>query len=152
MMKTFKSFFAFFLVSVLVLSVNSCKNNSEDLGYFVDAQTAQRFKGFIDTQGAGAQIVDFRSKTEYDAGHIPGAIWIQATVQNTKSNKSSFCKEISEKMDKSKPVFLYGKKNDIALGKVVPGRVAKIGFSSTYYMGDGFESWKDAGFEVVVTP
>ena len=89
-MKTFKLFFTFFLISVLVLSVDSCKkDNSEGLGSFVEAD-AKGFKNKIDSQGAGAQIVDFRSKVEFDAGHIPGAENIPADFVNTASNNSAF--------------------------------------------------------------
>jgi len=148
-MKTFKSFFAFFLVSILVLSVNSCKKeNSEELGSFqgVLEKDVQVFKDLINAQGEGVQIVDFRSADDFAAGHIPGAINIPATYQNTQSNNSFFCEEILRLLDKTKPVFLYGKKTDISLGKIVAGRVSKIGFehARTCFFEGGFEAWKAA--------
>ena len=151
-MKTFKSFFAFFLVSILVLSANSCKKDgSEELGPFIEAPVG-RFKDAIDAQAGEARIVDYRSKADFDAGHIPGAINIPATVQNTKSNNSPFCEEILNRFpDKTKPIFLYGNKSSIDLQRIVPGRVSKIGFgrSNTYVLQGGFEAWEEAGFEVV---
>ena len=128
--------------------------NSEELGPFIEVSTAQQFKGFIDSQGEGVQIVDFRSASEFAAGHIPGAINIPATIQNTKSNDAAFSHEILARLDKTKPVFLYGKKNDDVLGKVVPGRVSKLGFghSNTYILLGGFEVWQEAFPDEVKKP
>ena len=146
-MKTFKSFFAFFLVSALVLFVDSCKkDSSEELGSFIEAD-AKEFKNQMDRQGEGVQIVDFRSKAEFDAGHIPGAESIPADLENTASNSSSFCQEVLQKFNTNKPIFLYGKeKGNAHLQRIVPGRVSKIGFGdkNTCVLMGGFEAWEKA--------
>jgi rhodanese-related sulfurtransferase len=146
-MKNFKSLFLLFL-SLFLLSVNSCKkNNSEDLGPFNKIPTAEKFNAFIVQYGGyeGAQILDIRRADYYAVGHIPGAKNITATATNTSSNDASFCKEVLEKFDKTKPILIYGAKNAVDLEYYVPGRVSKIGFEqrNTFVLLGGYESWKE---------
>jgi rhodanese-related sulfurtransferase len=147
-MKTLKSFFLLLCVSALVLSVNSCKGggNEEELGPHNKIRSAEGFKDAIDARGGfgSAQILDFRSKEAFDAGHIPGAKHIHATVVNTASNDGTFAKAVLEMFpDKSKPIFMYGG-TDANLEYVVPGRISKIGYgqaNSNILLG-GFNAWK----------
>ena len=148
-MKTFKAFFLLFFASALVLSVNSCKGggDEEELGPHTKEPNVERFKERVSV--SGAQILDFRSAEDFAAGHIRGAINIEATTRNTASNDGEFAKKILETFDKSKPLYMYGGKN-AQLEYVVPGRISKIGFGqarSIILLG-GFKAWVDAGFEV----
>ena len=152
-MKTFKSFFTLFFVSIFFLSINSCcnsKDNQEELGPYNEVRTAQGFKELITNQGPEVQILDFRSEAEFAAGHIPGAKNFTATYQNTASDDASFCKDILNNFNKNKPLLIYGG-NNIQLKHVVPGRISRIGFNkvNTYILLGGFNAWKEKFPEAV---
>ncbi len=148
-MKTFKSLFLLLFVSVFVLSVNSCKKDGdEELGAFNKDSGAEKFHERIAAQGSDAQILDYRSAEEFAAGHIPGAINIEATVSNTASNNSSFATAVLATFDKTKPLYMYGGTggSSASLEYVVPGRISKIGFgkANTWILLGGFDTWVEA--------
>ena len=149
-MKTLKSFFLLLCVSALVLSVNSCKGSGdeEELGPVNDVRTAPGFKDYINAYGGfgTAQILDFRSKADYDAGHIPGAINITATIANTASDNGQFARDVQIAFpDKNKPIWIYGG-NDATLHRIAPGRISRLGYgqANTNILVGGFNAWKAA--------
>ena len=144
-MKTFKLFITFFFTAVFVLSLNSCSKDNEGLGPFNKVADAGKFRDYIILGGDDVQILDFRSAAEFRAGHIPGAKNFEATVQNTESNDTDFCKAILNNFDKNRPLYMYGGNNAI-LQDVVPGRISKIGFEklNKYILMGGFDAWKIA--------
>lgn len=83
-------------------------------------------------------ILDVRTRDEFAEGHIPGAVLIDV-------NESDF-KEKVNRLDKSKPVFVY-----CAAG-IRSERAASIlkdsGFEKIYHLEDGLKSWSKAKKEL----
>ena len=144
-MKTFRTFFVLFIVTVFAFSINSCSknDNQEELGAYSTIRDAADFKRRMSTQGDNVQILDFRSEADFDAGHIAGAKNIHATLEGTMSNNTPFCDKVLATFDKNRPLFMYGGKS-VDLEFSVPGRISKIGFGrdNTYILQGGFDIWK----------
>lgn len=80
-------------------------------------------------------LLDVRSKKEYDAGHIPGAI-------NIDVNGPNFAKEVA-KLDKEKTYLVHcaaGKRSVTACEKLSP-----TGFKHLYNLEGGYRAWEKAG-------
>jgi rhodanese-related sulfurtransferase len=89
------------------------------------------FKEAISTQNA--QLVDVRTKLEYNAGHIENAINIDFFDRsNFTENFASFNRE--------QPIYLYcrsGNRSQRAAKKL-----AQIGFKKIYDLKGGYKAWK----------
>ncbi len=143
-MKTFKSFFLLLFASALVLSVNSCEGgNDEQLEWFQLSDFESYFKpAWEGAGGKDAQTLDIRSESEYNAGHIPGAVSFPATAQNTENNNSALPEFVKQNFDSSKPIFICGGSN-AQMTMVTCGRISKIGFTQTMGLDGGFNAWKN---------
>ena len=78
------------------------------------------------------QLVDVRTKREYNAGHIKGAINIDFF------DRLNFNQNF-EKLDKNKPVYIYcqsGNRSQNAAKKLV-----KMGFTNVLDLRGGFMAW-----------
>jgi len=143
-MKTLKFRLGTLLIVVSALvACNSTKDEpTEDDFTYNKVRTAEGFDELIIGQGANVQILDFRSEADFDAGHIPDAINITATVQNTASDNGEFAQRVLQEFDNNRPIFIYGR-NDLNLEYIVPGRISRIGFrqSNTYILLGGFNVW-----------
>ncbi|MEM6719460.1 MAG: rhodanese-like domain-containing protein [Bacteroidota bacterium] len=79
------------------------------------------------------QLVDVRTKLEYNAGHIENAANIDFF------DRSNFNENFAE-FDREKPVYLYcrsGHRSQRAAKKLV-----KIGFTKIYDLKGGYKAWK----------
>lgn len=85
-------------------------------------------------QQPGTQIVDVRTRPEYDGGHIPGAI-------NIDINGESFDREAQQQLDKSRRVAAYCRSG--RRSKVAAERLAAKGFKVVELDG-GILSWRGA--------
>lgn len=88
------------------------------------------------------QLVDVRTKEEYDVSHLKSA-------QNICVTSDDFIDKVKE-LDKAKPVYVYCKKG---------GRSAKaasilkeMGFTKVYDLQGGLTSWQEEGLETVEIP
>lgn len=82
-------------------------------------------------------ILDVRTQSEYDDGHIEGALLIPNT-------------ELSERLDelnKSDEIIVYCRTGNRSSGSVVVLKDA--GFSKIYHLSEGITSWIREGYPVV---
>ncbi|MFI2743172.1 rhodanese-like domain-containing protein [Zhouia sp. PK063] len=109
---------------------NSLFGKKESSG-IITKVSAEVFKTLI--QERNVQLVDVRSKAEYESGHIKGAYNIDFFKQG--AFKSSF-----EKFDKTKPIYVYCRSGHRS------GQSAKqlnhIGFQEIYDLKGGYMAWK----------
>ncbi|MFY7741313.1 MAG: rhodanese-like domain-containing protein [Flavobacterium sp.] len=78
------------------------------------------------------QLVDVRTPSEFSAGAIAGAFNIDV------NNDAVFEKEI-QKLDKSKPVFIYCRSG--ARSQKAAQKMAEIGFTSIIDLQGGYMAW-----------
>lgn len=94
------------------------------------------------TQQAGVVTIDVRTKDEFDAGHIKGAI-------NIDVDSATFDSEIA-KLSKSATYAVYchsGRRSGIATDKM-----AKAKFVSIFNLTNGIQDWMSVGLPLVRTP
>ena len=80
-------------------------------------------------------VLDVRTREEYAAGHIPGAV-------NIDVNAPDFQEKIS-KLDKNKTYLVHcaaGVRSARACD-----RMSRLDFSKLYNLGGGFRAWEKAG-------
>ena len=98
-MKRLSSIFLVISFAVLAICNSSCKSSGseEELGPHNKVPSAENFRSYIISNGGfgTAQILDYRSETDFKAGHIKGAKNITATAQNTASDDAQFCNGFS---------------------------------------------------------
>lgn len=78
------------------------------------------------------QLVDVRTPSEFSAGAISGAVNIDV------NNTSVFEKEI-QKLDKSKPVYIYCRSG--ARSQKAAKKMAEMGFTSIIDLQGGYMAW-----------
>lgn len=84
-------------------------------------------------------VLDVRTQSEFKDGHISGAVSIDVTAPDFKTNVS--------KLDKTQPYLLHcrsGARSSRAL-KVM----RDLGFKYVYHLDSGIMAWKDAGQALV---
>jgi thioredoxin len=97
--------------------------------------SAEEFKTLIE-KDPSPQIIDVRTAEEFQSGALFNAT-------NINSGSLDFLKQI-EKLDKSKPVYLYclsGARSAGAMNKMVTR-----GFTNVYSMEGGILAWKNKGY------
>ncbi len=121
-----------FLCFLLVFVMVSCQNNK---GPQIQKITADQMLEAIKFETI--QLIDVRTPAEYKEGSLKKSQNICITNEDFRVQ--------AEKLDKSKPVYLYCKSG---------GRSAKaaevlkeMGFKTIYDMSGGFEVWKEMGYE-----
>ena len=154
-MKKIRNFFVLVTAAILAVSVNSCSENGKEnpLGphiKFVLDEEASILETIDKTveddkeKGVDYAIVDYRSASEYEEGHIKGAVNIPATVSNTSSEDAEFCVELLKRFDTSTRLYFYGDGKDGNLEYVVPSRASKLGFgrNNSIILVGGYDKWK----------
>ncbi len=89
---------------------------------------------------AGAQLLDVRTKEEWNAGHLKGAKLATVTEEG-------FLAKAKAALDPEKPVLVYcrsGKRSEKAAKEL-----RKAGFSPVYELQGGIVAWEKAGKPVV---
>ncbi|MDR0755061.1 MAG: rhodanese-like domain-containing protein [Prevotellaceae bacterium] len=112
-------------------------------GYNMSAQNISSFGPekfrFAISEDEKPQIIDVRTKTEFDAEHIDGAV-------NIDINKIDFQKKINKKIKKDRIVYVYCRTGVRSL------RAAKIlsnlDFTRIYNLEGGIEAWKKLSYPV----
>ncbi|GAB4239376.1 MAG: rhodanese-like domain-containing protein [Ekhidna sp.] len=89
-------------------------------------------------QQEGTQVVDIRTKNEFDSGHIPGALHIDYS-------QPDFAKRM-EALGKETPIIIHCAKGGRS------GRAMSIlkeaGFVNVYDYSGGFSDWKQRGEKI----
>ncbi len=117
----------FIAISIILVTINIEAQELKNLSV-KDFET-----GIKNTQ---AQLLDVRTKTEFDAGHIKNAL--QADYYNVKE----FFERI-QYLDKNKPLYVYcqaGGRSSKACEKFV-----ELGFKDVYNLVDGYSLWISEG-------
>ena len=133
------------LSSVLLVSMYSCSGNSnteatteqvvQQEEIIVDV-TVSQFKDLIATEGT---VLDVRTPEEWAEGTIPNA-------EKMNYNDDDFASQV-EKLDKTKPVFVYCKRGGRSAGAAEI--LKEKGFTKVYNLDGGITAWIDEGQEVV---
>ena len=117
----------------LLLSIGSCSRAAESPAAPANIEQAERHLA------GGAQLVDVRTKEEWDEGHLKGAALATVTEEG-------FIEKAAGMLDPEKPVLVYcqsGKRSAAATQKL---RAA--GFT-VHDLEGGIAAWKAAGKPVV---
>lgn len=85
------------------------------------------------------QLVDVRTPTEYQSGHIAGA-------KNINIHDADFAQQIST-LDKTKPVLVYCARGGRSASAAE--QLLKSGFQTVHDLDGGMGAWKAAGKKVV---
>ncbi|MBC8306391.1 MAG: rhodanese-like domain-containing protein [Pelagibacterales bacterium] len=111
------------LIILLFISCENIKGEFQLLEY-------QSYKSHI--ENTSVQLFDVRTPEEYDLGHIKGAVNIDF------KNEEIFYRSF-EKLDKSKPVYLYCRSGNRS--KKSADILIELGFSKVYDLKGGFIEW-----------
>lgn len=124
----------FKITVVLVLVFGGNKVFAQQISSF----EAQKFALAINSDQK-PQIVDVRTKAEFDAEHIKGAI-------NIDINSVDFQKRIVKKLKKGKIVYVYCAKGvrSMRAAKIL----ANLDFIRIYNLKGGLNDWKKQGFPI----
>lgn len=122
------------LLVIVTLLLCSCQSKEKNITYGTKV-SAEEFKALIE-KDPSPQIIDVRTAEEFQSGALFNAT-------NINSGSLDFLKQI-EKLDKSKPVYLYclsGARSAGAMNKMVTR-----GFTNVYSMEGGILEWKNKGY------
>ena len=111
------------LIILLFISCENIKGEFQLLAY-------QSYKSHIENNSV--QLFDVRTPEEYNLGHINGAVNIDF------KNEEIFYRSF-EKLDKSKPVYLYCRSGNRS--KKSADILIELGFSKVYDLKGGFIEW-----------
>lgn len=125
----------FIHILVLCLSINLiyCQSKQDNSKKAIKNVSADEFENMFYAEGA--QLVDVRTREEFDESRIKGA-------QNIDSNSPDFEKLLTN-LDKKSPILVYclgGSRSSTAAEKM-----ASLGFKKIYNLDGGFLKWKAAG-------
>ena len=124
------------LAFITFITLNACQSNATQNGVG-GTISADEFEQKLNTT-ENPQIADVRTPEEYSEGFIKGAI-------NINYNSNTFESEI-QKMDKSKPVFVYclsAGRSSSAVSKMID-----LGFKEIYELKGGMRAWHNANKSV----
>lgn len=129
-----KILFPILMTSAFLLMLSCNRQKSEN----VQVLNASSFEEKMN-RTSGKTVLDVRTPEEYQEGHLANSILIDI-------NREDF-KEQVNKLDKSKPVFVY------CLSGGRSQRASAIlkeqGFSKVYHLGGGIREWTNEGKPVV---
>jgi rhodanese-related sulfurtransferase len=143
---------AIILIIILVVVVNQRSTNSNQTSSsssiskttqsastsFETITTVQDLKKMLDAKNPNDVLLDVRTRAEFDAGHIQGAVNIDIENQN-------FSSQI-QNLDKTKTYITFCRSGNRAL--VASEELTKISLK-TVYSKQGFTLWQGAGFAIV---
>ena len=135
------------LVGICLCGLVSCKssNGGENLCHHEKAE-ATLFKNALEKQGT-LQLGDYRSKADYDKGHLPGAVNIPVSVVELDGTGGdcAYVRKVMEVFDTQIPLFVYGGNDAFGTnGMAVPGQLA-CKYTSVSLMVGGYDAWVKAG-------
>ena len=113
------------LLLIIIIFI-SCENNKGEFKLL----EYKSYKSHIENNSV--QLFDVRTPEEYNLGHINGAVNIDF------KNEEIFYRSF-EKLDKSKPVYLYCRSGNRS--KKSADILIELGFSKVYDLKGGFIEW-----------
>ena len=111
---------------------------------FTAATDLKQWVAQAKASGRQYAIIDYRSRAEYDAGHIPGAVWImQATPTNVAAPDNKFAHAVLARYPVTTCIILYG--NSFTLERDVAGSVSAAGYNvaHTFSYSGGYSQWTE---------
>ena len=117
------------ILVLLFLSLISCKSETDSKTKVIDLETLK-----TEAIGKDVQLIDVRTTAEYKAGYIDDAIHIDVLKMET------FVEEV-EKLDKTKPVYLYCKMG--GRSKQASKKLEELGFTTIYDFSGGYTAWQN---------
>lgn len=90
---------------------------------------------------SGAAFIDTRRNSDWDAGRIPDAIYLELKSNYTEAS-------LSAEVGKGDPLVCYCNGHKCKRSSVCSEKAVGWGFSKVYYYRDGFPAWKAAGYPV----
>ncbi len=98
--------------------------------------------GLDEALAGGALLVDARTRTEYDEGHIPGAILIDYYEMGR------YVKEVLPTLDPARSTVVYCYGPDCEDAELLARELYMLGFTDLSVFRGGFEEWVDSGREI----
>ena len=154
-MKQFRYFFAAVL-AVCLCCCDGCCDDNDDKGDVISL-AVDIFKARLDFERdvnkMEPQILDTRSVEDYEAGHIPGAINIDASDNRAWMDATSeFMTKLKATFQQGQKLYIYNNSGWSPIGMALPGEISKIwGRENTIILECGFPGWKEAYPDSVVT-
>ncbi|MBF4983190.1 rhodanese-like domain-containing protein [Nonlabens mediterrranea] len=126
------------LLVVLIITLSITQSCVEAQAGTVEIVSSDEAAAIIKTQSA--QLVDVRSKDQFDAGHISGAINIPVDSENLN--------EIIAGLNDKEPVLVYcnGGRESAQCAKILEDK----GFTKIFDLDGGLSKWTTSGREVVL--
>ena len=124
----------FILMAFFAFALVSCDSKGQNINLVKPAEFDAAMKN-----GTEYQLVDVRTPSEYEKGHLEGAQLIDFM-------KASFKSEI-DKLDRSKPILLYCAVGGRS-GKAAK-QLSKMGFETIYDLKGGIIAWSDSNMKIV---
>ncbi len=126
----------FFLLTTLVCACffYNCKQQTKTQN--LQLITSEEMEELLNLEDI--QLVDVRTPSEYNEGHVPNALNIDFLDEN-------FDKQI-ESLDKSKPIIVYCKSG--GRSAKCASKLAEKGFEKIYDLEGGFSQWKFKGLSI----
>ena len=125
------------ILKITIMLVSIFAANSV-LAQKISSFDAKKFQ-FAISEDKNPQIVDVRTKAEFDAEHIKGAI-------NVDINQVDFQKKIVKKLKKDRIVYVYCTKGVRSLRAAEI--LSNLDFIRIYNLEGGLNEWKKQGFPV----
>lgn len=150
-MKRFSHVLLALFAFVVAIAFSACHDEKKDIDPTeLDAHMEyepEAFRTSIDAckeAGKDYIIVDYRKKSQFNAGHIPGSVWLkEGSYMNMGDN--SFANAIYAACGNSKRtiVYLVGPDN-FALNTTMGGSISSFGFGQyrSIVLVGGFDAWK----------
>lgn len=89
-----------------------------------------------------AVFIDVRDKYDYAAGHVPGAITIDA------GDPDAWMMDVYHSLPQDGWIVTYGDDNSEADARLMAERLSEMGFLHVYYLADGWRQWLARGLPV----
>jgi rhodanese-related sulfurtransferase len=91
-----------------------------------------------------AVLVDVREPSEWDRGHVEGAVLVPLRELAKKSKDAAFAAELEQKLPKDKTIYCHCAKGKRAL--LAAEVFEKLGYTDVRPLGPGYEQLLGAGF------
>ncbi|HRO76562.1 MAG TPA: rhodanese-like domain-containing protein [Crocinitomicaceae bacterium] len=115
------------LIFMLTLLISSCTAQNTEHYKVLNTKEYQQ----VLTKNKSIQLVDVRTPEEFAEGHLENAV-------NININSSNFAKQV-EKLDKSKPVYIYCRSG--GRSRTAGATLEKMGFKEIYDLKGGILYW-----------
>jgi len=103
----------------------------------IDIQTAATW-----FDNNSAVFIDVRNKYDYAAGHMPGAITLDA------KDPDAWMMDVYHSLPQDGWVVTYGDDDSEADARLLADRLSEMGFHHVYYLADGWQQWLAQGLPI----